>query len=135
MIREFRAFILRGNLIDLAIAVVIGAAFGSVVSSLVRDLITPLIAAIGGQPNFGALTFTIGDGVFHYGRFVNALISFLVIATAIFFLVLKPVNALLERFATEHDVERETCECPEGLSAIPLGARRCAFCTADVAPA
>jgi large conductance mechanosensitive channel len=135
VIGEFRKFILRGNLVDLAVAVVIGAAFGAVVNSLVRDLVTPLIAAIGGKQDFGALTFTIGDGVFGYGRFLDALISFLVIAAVIFFLVLKPVNALLERFRTEQDVDRETRECPECLSGIPLGARRCAFCTAVVAPA
>ncbi len=132
MLREFRGFILRGNLVDLAIAVVIGAAFGAVVSALVADLITPLIAAIGGQPDFGRLSFTINDAVFRYGRFLNALITFLLVAAVMFFAVLKPVNALMARLRTEPDVESEARACPECLSQIPRAARRCAFCTAGV---
>ena len=103
VVQEFREFVLRGNLVDLAVAVVLGAAFGAVVTSLVSDIITPLIAALGGQPDFAALTFRIGDGVFRYGDFLNALLSFLIIAAVLFFFVVKPMNALLARakFADE----------------------------------
>jgi large conductance mechanosensitive channel len=132
MFTEFREFILRGNLVDLAVAVVIGTAFGAVVTALVKDLITPLIGAVGGTPDFGALKFTINQSQFLYGDFINALLSFLIIAWVVFFFVVKPVNALLARFQTEKDVERETHECPACLSDIPVGARRCAFCTAEV---
>jgi large conductance mechanosensitive channel len=132
MLKEFREFILRGNLVDLAVAVVLGTAFGAAVTALVKDLITPLLAAIGGTPDFAGLKFTVNNSQFLYGDFLNALLSFLVIAAVVFFFVVKPVNALLERFRTEKDVERETHECPACLSAIPIGARRCAFCTAEV---
>ena len=98
MLKEFRAFILRGNLVDLAVAVVIGAAFGAVVTSLVSNLITPLIAAVGGEPDFGALSVTLNGSELRYGRFLNALLSFLLIAAVVFLLVVKPVNAVLERF-------------------------------------
>lgn len=135
MLKEFRAFILRGNLVDLAIAVVIGAAFGAVVTALVSDFITPLIAAIGGKPDFSNLTFTINDSKFFYGHFINALLSFVIIAAVVFFFVVRPVNALLERYRTEPDVQSETHPCPECLSDIPAQAHRCAFCTAEVAPA
>jgi large conductance mechanosensitive channel len=97
MLRQFRDFLLRGNVVDLAIAVVVGAAFGAVVTALVKDLITPLIAAIGGQPNFGNLAFTINGSRFAYGDFINAIVSFVIIAAAVFFLVVKPVSALMER--------------------------------------
>jgi large conductance mechanosensitive channel len=97
MLKEFREFVLRGNVVDLAVAVVVGAAFGAVVAALVADIITPLIAALGGQPNFGNLDFTINGSQFKYGDFINKIISFLVIAAAVFFLVVKPVNALLAR--------------------------------------
>jgi len=97
VLKEFREFILRGNVVDLAVAVVIGAAFGAVVTSLVADIITPVIAAIGGQPDFSALTFTINGSEFRYGSFINAVISFLIIAAAIFFIVVKPLNALSAR--------------------------------------
>ena len=134
MLKEFRQFILRGNLVDLAVAVVIGTAFTAVVSALVADLITPLIAAIGGEPNFDGLTFTINGSEFRYGHFLNALLTFLLVAAVIFFLVLKPVNALMNRMRTEPPTEEETRQCPECLSGIPSAARRCAFCTAEVAP-
>lgn len=134
MLKDFRQFLLRGNLVDLAVAVVIGAAFGAVVTALVKDLITPLIAAIGGQPDFSGLDFTINSSRFAYGEFLNALISFLIIAAVVFFLVVKPVNALLERMATSPPVEEETRECPACLSQIPYAARRCAFCTEEVGP-
>lgn len=135
MLKDFREFILRGNLVDLAVAVVIGAAFGAVVNALVTDLVTPVIAAIGGKPDFSNLSFTINKSRFLYGDFINALITFLIIAAVVFFFVIKPVNALIQRFRPEPKVDQETRECPECLSDIPVGARRCAFCTAEVAPA
>jgi large conductance mechanosensitive channel len=97
MIRQFRDFLLRGNVVDLAVAVVVGAAFGAVVTALVKDIITPLIAAIGGKPDFGNLAFTINGSRFAYGDFINAIVSFVIIAAAVFFLVVKPVGALMER--------------------------------------
>jgi large conductance mechanosensitive channel len=132
---EFRQFILRGNLVDLAVAVVIGVAFANVVNALVADLITPLIAAIGGEPNFDRLSFTINESEFRYGHFINELLTFLIIAAVVFFFVVKPVNELLRRFRPEPAVERPTRACPECLSDIPADARRCAFCTAEVVPA
>ena len=133
MLKDFRQFILRGNLVDLAVAVVIGAAFGAIVTALVTDLVTPLIAAIGGKPDFNGLTFTINGSTFRYGHFINALLSFLIIAAVVFFLVIKPVNALISRSRTEPPVDQATTrECPECLSQIPTEARRCAFCTAEV---
>jgi large conductance mechanosensitive channel len=131
MIKEFRAFVLRGNLVDLAVAVVIGAAFGAVVSALVRDLVTPLIAAVFGQPSFGDLSFTINDSRFLYGDLLNAIVTFLSIAAAVFFFVVKPVNELMSRFGPKK--ETDTRECPECLSEIPARASRCAFCTSEVA--
>ena len=133
MLKDFKAFVLRGNVVDLAIAVVIGAAFGAVVQALVRDLITPLIS-IPGKANFQDLKFTIRDSVFAYGDFLNVLIAFVTIAAAVFFLVVRPLNILMARRRTETDVESETRECPECLSNIPNGASRCAFCTAKVTP-
>ena len=132
ILKEFRAFILRGNLVDLAIAVVIGLAFTAVVNALVRDLITPLIAAIFGEPNFDALSFTINGSRFAYGDFLNAVITFLIVAAVVFFLVVKPVNLLMARMRTEPDVDSHTRGCPECLSQIPVDARRCAFCTSEV---
>jgi large conductance mechanosensitive channel len=134
MLREFRAFILRGNLVDLAVAVVIGTAFTAVVNAFVKDIITPLIAAVGGKANFGNLAFTINDSRFAYGDFLNALVTFLVVATVMFFLVIKPVNVLLDQLRTEPEVESPTRGCPECLSQIPRAASRCAFCTTAVAP-
>jgi large conductance mechanosensitive channel len=133
MLREFRAFVLRGNLVDLAVAVVIGTAFTAVVNAFVADLVTPLIAAVGGERDFGDLAFTINGSRFAYGDFFNALLTFLIVAAVVFFLVIKPVNLLMARMRTEPDVESETRPCPECLSQIPGGARRCAFCTAPVA--
>jgi large conductance mechanosensitive channel len=134
-VKDFREFLLRGNLVDMAVGIVIGVAFAAVVSALVADLITPLIAAIGGQPNFGGLAFTINGSRFAYGAFLNALISFAIIAAVVFFCVIKPVNRLMRRYRTEAPVEATTRPCPECLSEIPLAARRCAFCTAELAPA
>jgi large conductance mechanosensitive channel len=135
MLKEFREFILRGNLVDLAVAVVIGTAFTAVVTSMVEDLITPLIAAIGGEPDFSALSFTINGSEFRYGDFINALISFLIIASVVFFFVIKPVNTLLSKMRTEPAVSEATHQCPECLSDIPIAAKRCAFCTTQVAAA
>jgi large conductance mechanosensitive channel len=134
MLREFRSFILRGNLVDLAVAVVIGTAFTAVIAALVKDIITPLIAAVGGKANFGNLAFTINDSRFAYGDFLNALVTFFVVAAVMFFLVIKPVNVLLDQLRTEPEVESPTRGCPECLSQIPQAASRCAFCTAEVAP-
>jgi large conductance mechanosensitive channel len=133
--KDFKEFLLRGNLVDMAVGIVIGVAFAAVVTALVSDLITPLIAAIGGKPDFAGLTFTIHNSHFLYGMFLNALISFVVIAAVVFYVVVKPVNALMRRFRTEPEVVQTTHECPECLSQIPLAARRCAFCTAQVTPA
>ena len=130
--QEFKEFVMRGNVIDLAIAVVIGAAFGAVVTALVKDLITPLIAAIGGQPDFSAVHFTINKSKFLIGDFINAIISFLVIAAVVFFFVVKPMNLLLERMKKEPPVDPTTMKCPACLSEIPIGATRCAFCTTDL---
>ena len=135
MIREFRDFVLRGNVVDLAVAVVIGAAFGAVVSSLVENLITPMIGAIGGASDFSELSFSINGSRFGYGEFINALISFLLIAAVVFFLVVKPLNALMARLMPGKPVDNPTRSCPECLSDIPVQARRCAFCTAEVSPA
>jgi large conductance mechanosensitive channel len=135
MLKEFRQFILRGNLVDLAAAVVIGTAFTAVVNAVVKDLVTPLIAAVGGEPDFGNLAFTINGSRFAYGDFLNALLTFVLVAAVVFFLIIKPVNALLARYRTEPKVDQPTRECPECLSDIPVGATRCAFCTSAVAPA
>jgi large conductance mechanosensitive channel len=132
---EFKEFVLRGNVVDLAVAVVIGAAFGAVVNSLVADIITPIIGAIIGEPDFSQLDFTINDSRFTYGNFINAVLAFLTIAAAVFFLVVKPLNMLMNRMKTERPVEETTRECPQCLSAIPRAARRCAFCTSEVGAA
>lgn len=129
--KEFKEFLLRGNVVDLAVAVVIGAAFGAVVTSLVKDLITPLIA-IPGSTNFGDLKFTIRKSEFMYGNFLNALISFITIAAAVFFFVVKPINHLMNLRKTTPETIDLTRECPECLSSIPRAAKRCAFCTAEV---
>ena len=126
-------FILRGNLVDLAVAVVVGTAFTAVVNALVKDIITPLIAAIGGEPDFGGLAFTINGSRFAYGNFFNAVVTFLIVAAVMFFLVIKPVNVLMDRLPPRK-VESPTHPCPECLSQIPRGATRCAFCTTEVAP-
>jgi large conductance mechanosensitive channel len=134
ILKEFRAFILRGNLVDLAVAIVIGTAFTAVVTALVRDLITPLVAAIFGEPLFDTLAFTINGSRFAYGDFLNAALTFLIIAAVVFFLVVKPVNLMMARLRTEPDVDTPTRGCPECLSQIPVAARRCAFCTSAVPP-
>jgi large conductance mechanosensitive channel len=132
MLKGFRNFILRGNVIDLAVAVVIGLAFQAVVSAFVKDILTPLVAAIFGQPNFSGLTFTINSSVFLYGDVLNAVISFLFVAAAVYFIVVVPTNKLAARRAKP--VEVTTRECPECLSTIPKAAQRCSFCAEKVAP-
>lgn len=129
---DFKAFILRGNVVDLAVGIIIGAAFGAVVTAFVKDLITPLIAAIGGKPDFGGLAFTINHSRFLYGDFINAVVSFLIIAAVVFFFVIRPVNALMNRRKTETPVAATTRDCPYCLSSIPIAATRCAFCTQEV---
>ena len=133
--REFRDFILRGNVVDLAIAVVIGAAFSGIVNALVKDLITPLIAAIGGQPDFSTISFTINHSKFLIGDFINAVISFLIIAAVVFFFIVKPVNGLMARFKPTPQEPAPTRDCPYCKSNVAADATRCAFCTSDLAPA
>jgi large conductance mechanosensitive channel len=134
MIKEFKAFLFRGNVVDLAVAVVIGLAFGAVITALVADIITPLIAAIFGSHDFSALKFTINGSTFLYGDFINAVISFVLIAAAVFFVVVKPMNALAARRAKDEPAP-DTRPCPECLSEIPKAARRCSYCTAEVGTA
>lgn len=133
LVQGFRKFLLRGNLIELAVAVVIGAAFGAVITSLVKDLITPLIAAIGGKPNFANLYFTVNKSKFLYGDFVNALIAFVIIAAVVYFLVVSPVVRLLARMQRNQEVTERAC--PECLADIPVRATRCMYCTTTVTPA
>ena len=133
--KDFKQFLLRGNVVDLAVGIVIGVAFGAVVTALVADLITPIIAAIIGKPDFAGLAFTIHKSAFKYGAFINALVAFVSIAGAVFFFVVKPVNALMARRQAEPPADPTTRECPECLSNIPIGARRCAFCTEKVTSA
>jgi large conductance mechanosensitive channel len=131
----FKKFLLRGNVVDLAVAVVIGAAFGAVVQAFVKDLITPLIGAFGGVPDFSALTFTINGSRFLIGDFINNLLSFLLIALIVYYFVVLPVQRLMDRFKPdEPQPAPATRDCPECLSKIPQAARRCAYCTAQVTP-
>jgi large conductance mechanosensitive channel len=134
MLTDFKKFILRGNVVDLAVAVTVGLAFAAVVTAFVNDLITPLIAAIFGKPNFSDLSFTLNHSKFRYGSFINALLSFLIIATVVFFAVVVPLTALMRRLNVlpKDEPEPETHPCPECLSDIPVAARRCAFCTSEV---
>jgi len=129
---DFKKFLLRGNVVDLAVAVVVGTAFTAVIKALVADILTPIIALIFGKPNFGALSFTINSSHFLYGDFVNNLITFVTVAVAMFFIVVEPLQALAAR---RTQVDPETKECPECTSAIPIGARRCPLCTAVIASA
>ncbi|HUX88252.1 MAG TPA: large conductance mechanosensitive channel protein MscL [Candidatus Saccharimonadales bacterium] len=134
MFSGFKQFLLRGNVVDLAVAVVIGAAFIAIVTAFVKDLLTPLIAAIGGKPDFSGLYFTINNSKFLYGDFINAVISFLIVAAVVYFLVVVPMNAIMKRMAPPVEKAPATRKCPECLSDIPLAARRCAYCTAVVEP-
>ncbi len=131
--RGFRDFILRGNVVDLAIAVVIGAAFGAIVAAFVKDLVTPLIAAIGGQPDFSAIYFTINNSKFMIGDFINSVIAFLIIAAVVYYFVVLPVNRLMARYKPSvAATEDRTRECPYCTSKISKAATRCAYCTSPV---
>jgi large conductance mechanosensitive channel len=132
--KDFKTFLLRGNVVDLAVAVVIGAAFGAVVTALVRDLLTPIIALIFGKHDFSALAFTVNKSRFAYGDFINYLIAFISIAAAVFFFVVQPVNMLMARRKTQPDVDSETRACTECLSDIPRQARKCAYCGSQQEP-
>lgn len=126
--KGFKAFLLRGNVVDLAVGVVIGIAFGVVVTAFVKDLVTPLIAALGGQPNFSELYFTVNRSKFLYGDFINAIIGFLIIAAVVYFFVIMPYTAMVARSRKEPPADPTTKKCTECQSEIPIGARRCAFC-------
>jgi large conductance mechanosensitive channel len=133
MLSGFKQFVLRGNVVDLAVGVVIGAAFGSVVTALTKDLLTPLIAALVGKPDFSAIKFTINGSVFPVGDFINAVVSFVLIAAAVYFFVVTPINALVARMRkAPAPADPTTKKCPECLSEIPLDAKRCAFCAQPV---
>ena len=129
MIKNFREFILRGNVIDLAVAVIIGAAFTAIVTSFVTNIITPLIAALVGKPDFSALVFHLNGGVIQYGLFLNAVISFVLLAAVVYFLIVAPMNYLMARLHKPTAAEIITKTCPQCLSEIPLAATRCKFCT------
>jgi large conductance mechanosensitive channel len=131
MLSGFRAFLLRGNVVDLAIAVVIGAAFGAVVAAFVKDLVTPLIAAIGGKPNFASLYFTINHSRFLYGDFINAILAFIIIAAVIYYFVVVPYNGFMARFKPQPE-PAPMRDCPFCTSNIPAAATRCPFCTSEV---
>jgi large conductance mechanosensitive channel len=131
-VQGFRKFILRGNVLDLAVAVIIGVAFEAVVTALVKDLITPLIAALGGQPDFASLYFTVNKSKFAYGDFINALIAFLIVAAVVYFMIVSPVSKLLTRLQKKQEATERTC--PECLSEVPILATRCMYCTTTLTP-
>ena len=135
MFKGFRSFILRGNVIDLAVAVIIGAAFTGVVNAMVKDIINPLIAATVHQPDFSAFVLTLHGGKILYGEFLNALLSFLIIAATVYFFIVAPINALLQRFRPTQAAPPTTRPCPECLAEIPVAAKRCSHCTQPVEPA
>ena len=126
--KGFKTFLLRGNVVDLAVGVVIGVAFGAVITAFVKDLVTPLIAAIGGQPDFSQMSFTINNSKFLYGDFINAILAFLIVAAVIYFLVVMPYTAMVSRARKEPPPDPTTKKCTECLSEIAIGAKRCAFC-------
>jgi large conductance mechanosensitive channel len=131
--KGLKQFLMRGNVVDLAVAVVMGAAFGAVVTALVKDLITPIIAAIGGKPDFANIVFTVNGSKFFIGDFINALLSFVLIGVGVYFFVVLPLNAFMARLRKgQAPPDPTTKGCPECLSTIPIGARRCAFCTSIV---
>ncbi|HXM21157.1 MAG TPA: large conductance mechanosensitive channel protein MscL [Terriglobales bacterium] len=133
MLSGFKQFILRGNVIDMAVGVVIGAAFASVVSAFTKDLLTPLIAAIAGKPDFSAIKFTVNGSLFAIGDFVNTAVAFLLVATAVYFFVVTPINALVTRMRkAPTPADPTTKKCPECLSEIPIDAKRCAHCAQPV---
>jgi large conductance mechanosensitive channel len=132
MLKEFKAFVLRGNVLDLAVAVVIGAAFKAIIDIVVKGIITPVLAIPGDKPNLTGMTFTIGGAEFLYGAVIQEIINFLIIAAAVFFLVVRPATRMMDRRKTEPEVAATTRDCPYCLSSIPIAATRCAFCTANV---
>jgi large conductance mechanosensitive channel len=125
----FKQFLLRGNVVDLAVGVVVGTAFGAVVTAFTKDLLTPIIAAVAGKPDFSAIQFTVNGSKFPVGDFINAVVSFLIVAVAVYYMVVLPVNALISRSRKEAPADPTTKKCPECLSEIPIQAKRCAFCT------
>jgi large conductance mechanosensitive channel len=127
-VKGFKAFLLRGNVVDLAVAVMVGVAFGVVVTAFVKDMVTPLIAAIGGNPDFSSLSFTVNNSKFLYGDFLNAAIAFLIVVAVIYFFVVVPYSGLMTRIRKEPPADPTIKKCPECLSDIPIDARRCAFC-------
>jgi large conductance mechanosensitive channel len=133
MLQGFKSFILRGNVVDMAVGIVIGAAFGKIVEALVKDLLTPLIGAIGKIPDFSGVFFTINDSKFMIGEFINAAVSFIIIAAAVYFFVVLPVNTLIAKSKKEKPADPTTKNCPECISTIPLNAKKCAYCTSSVA--
>ena len=133
MIKNFKAFILRGNVVDLAVGIVIGAAFVAVIQSFVKNLLTPLVS-IPGKSNFDSLHFKIRSSDFRYGAFLNDLIAFLIVAAAVYFFVVVPVNALMERSKARKELDLTTRECPECMSEIPKAAKKCAFCASELTP-
>jgi large conductance mechanosensitive channel len=133
MASGFKQFLLRGNVVDLAVGVVVGASFGGVVTAFTKDLLTPLIAAVAGKPDFSAIQFTVNNSKFPLGDFVNALVSFVIVAAAVYYFVVLPVNALISRARKEPPADPTTKKCPECLSEIAIGAKRCAFCTTQLA--
>ena len=133
--KDFKAFILRGNVVDLAVGVAIGAAFATVVTSFTKNLLTPILAIPGTKPSFADLSFFIRRAEFKYGPFIDDVIGFVLIAAALFFFVVRPINKMMARRKTEPEVLSTTRDCPYCLSSIPIAASRCAFCTADVAAA
>jgi len=132
-LKDFKQFLLRGNVVDLAVGVVMGAAFGTVVTALVKDFITPLIAAIAGKHDFSGIAFTMNGSIFPVGDFINALIAFVLVALAVFYFVVKPVNFLVSRAHQEPPADPTTTKCPECLSEVPIAAKRCAYCTQPLA--
>ena len=135
LLNEFKQFVLRGNIVDMAVGLIMALAMFALVEALIADLITPVIAAIVGEPDFGALTFEINDSTFRYGDFINAVITFVSIAAAVFFFIVVPMNAVIAKARREPPVDPTTKKCTECLSEIPIDARRCAFCTSEVTPA
>ena len=132
MLKGFRDFLLRGNVVDLAVAIVIGAAFGTIITAFVKDIVTPIIAAVGGKPDFSSLYFTVNNSKFLIGDFINAVVSFVLVAGVIYFVVIVPMNKIMLRIKRGEKIDPTEKTCPDCLSQIPINARRCKFCTAVV---
>lgn len=132
MLKGFRDFLLRGNVVDLAVAIVIGAAFGTIVTAFVKDIVTPIIAAVGGKPDFSSLYFTVNNSKFLIGDFINAVVSFVLVSGVIYFVVIVPMNKIMLRMKRGEKIDPTEKTCPDCLSQIPINARRCKFCTTVV---